>query len=144
MDIKYTNRIKWSVLAIVVVLIGGFAGWFLAGSKSTGKVLGVNTSYQAVFLSNGQVYFGKLAEDGSNWITLTDIYYLQTSQTQPLQQGATDTSKITDQSKIQLVKLGSELHGPEDVMHIERDKVLFWENMTENSKVVQAINSQTK
>jgi hypothetical protein len=137
--------ISLAILVVVVVLV-----WYFAGAKS-GKVLGASTSgtYQAVFLTNGQVYFGKLSDANSNWITLTNIYYLQV--TQNLQAAATSdqTKNATpsttgaanqSQNNIQLVKLGSELHGPTDEMHIERDKVLFWEDMKDDSKVVQAIN----
>jgi hypothetical protein len=142
-----TSPTKWALAAVFALVLVGAAGWTLAGSKSKGTVLGANTSYQAVFLTNGQVYFGKISEDGS-WMKLTDIYYLQV--TQPLQQTANaDTSKTAtpsgtstppSQSNIQLVKLGSELHGPEDAMYVEKDKILFWENMKDDSKVVQAIH----
>jgi hypothetical protein len=40
---------------------------------------------------------------------------------------------------LSLAKLGSELHGPEDVMYLERRQVLFWENMKDSSQVTQAI-----
>jgi hypothetical protein len=143
------NKMKWIVIGVVALLIVVLAVWYFAGSKN-GKVLGASTSstYQAVFLSNGQVYFGKLSDKG-DWIELSDIYYLQV--TQNLQQAATaDQTKTaipsttpaagqTQTPNIQLVKLGSELHGPKDVMHIMRDKVLFWEDMKDDSKVVAAI-----
>jgi hypothetical protein len=143
------HKAKWAAVAVLAIVIVGAAGWTLAGTKLSGKVLGANTSYQAVFLTNGQVYFGKMTDNG-NWIQLTDIYYLQV--TQPLQQTAnadqsktatpssTTGSAATPQSNIQLVKLGSELHGPQDSMYIERDKILFWENMKDDSKVVAAIH----
>src|SRR5438128_2608676 len=35
--------------------------------------------YQAVFLSNGQVYFGKIAEMNQVDLTLTNIYYLHSN-----------------------------------------------------------------
>lgn len=143
-----SQKAKWYVIAIVAVLIVAAALWYFFGRS--GKVLGASTTstYQAVFLSNGQVYFGKLSDRG-DWIDLSDIYYLQV--TQNLQNAASaDASKnatpaTNDQkdqasTNIQLVKLGSELHGPMDTMHIERDKVLFWEDMKSDSKVVQAIN----
>ena len=38
------------------------------------------------------------------------------------------------------VLLANELHGPEDVMHISRDQVTFWENMKDDPQVVLAIN----
>ena len=122
---------KLIVLAILVILIlGCMFGrklWLASATKG----------YQAVFLTNGQVYFGKLSASG-NFFKLTDIYYLQA--TQPLQQAGTgETPATPTQPNIQLVKLGSELHGPQDAMYIEHDKVLFWENMKDDSKVVDPI-----
>jgi len=133
------SKLKWAVVVIIIVIALGAIVWFALASKNLGKVLGANISYQAVFLTNGQVYFGKLSEQ-PNWIVLTDIYYLQA--TQPLQQTASSDTAATPptQPNIQLIKLGSELHGPQDQMNIERDKVLFWENMKDDSKVVQAIH----
>jgi flagellar basal body-associated protein FliL len=142
-----SSKMKWIIIGVVAVVVVAAVVWYFA-SNNGGKVLGASTSstYQAVFLSNGQVYFGKL-EDQGNWIELSDIYYLQV--TQNLQAASTaDQAKTatpstdstgTTQPNIQLVKLGSELHGPKDVMHIERDKVLFWEDMKDDSKVISAI-----
>ena len=84
-------------------------------------------AYQAVFLSGGQVFFGHAtASDDS--VSLTDVYYLapNTDQSQPQQLG-------------QLVKRGSELHGPREPMLIELRQILFIENMRDDSQVVQAI-----
>ncbi|MFZ0052526.1 MAG: hypothetical protein WAK96_12185, partial [Desulfobaccales bacterium] len=33
------------------------------------------TEYQAVFLDNGQVFFGRLQDDGSSYLTLRDVFY---------------------------------------------------------------------
>ncbi len=118
------------IFLIVLVYFSGSSIWFYFTTKG----------YQSVFLANGQVYFGKLSSRGS-FFKLTDVYYLQA--TESLQQSGllekTNTTNTGGQSKIQLIKLGSELHGPEDTMYIEKDKVLFWENMRGESKVVQAI-----
>jgi hypothetical protein len=37
------------------------------------------------------------------------------------------------------VKLGNEMHGPQDQMFIRNEHVLFVENLKDDSKVVQAI-----
>jgi hypothetical protein len=87
--------------------------------------------WQAVFLSNGQVYFGHLSYERRMYI-LRDIYYLQAPQ--DLQSLPT-----TPTASLNLVKLGEELHGPEDAMYIDRDKVMFWENLKDSSRVVEAI-----
>jgi hypothetical protein len=101
----------------------------------------INTSeYQAVFFTNGQVYFGKLQSLNGNYMKLTDIFYLQTS-TDPTnpQQTSTDPS-----ANVQLIKLGSEIHGPDDEMVINRDQVLFFENLKPDGKVSQSIATYQK
>ncbi len=93
--------------------------------------------WQAVFLSDGQVYFGKVvAEDKLN-IILRNIYYLQ--KRQALQEGAEDINKQT--GNFALIKLGNEIHGPLDEMRINRQHVLFIEDLKGNSKVVKAIEN---
>ncbi len=93
--------------------------------------------YQALFLTNGQVYFGKLTKPTGEYVVLKDIYYLQT---QPAQPAAGSNSANTQQS-LTLAKLGNELHGPEDIMYVSNDQVLFWENLKDSGKVVEAIKS---
>lgn len=93
-------------------------------------------SIQAVFLSNGQVYFGHLKYLDRQWAELTHIYYLQVNQ--PLQQGQQPEDQPA-QPQLTLIKLGEELHGPEDQMTINRDHILFVENLKENGRVVQTI-----
>lgn len=80
-------------------------------------------AYQAVFLTNGATYFGKLAPQGDDWFLLTDVYYLQT----------------TDKGEPQLVKRGSEAQGPREPMVIAREQILFIENMRDDSDIVTLI-----
>jgi hypothetical protein len=84
-------------------------------------------AWQAVFLSNNQVYFGKLEENNGKYLTLSNVYYLRTAD--DLQSGGA----------LNLVKLGGELHGPKDPIYIPKESVLFWENMRADSRVVQSI-----
>ena len=122
------------IVASVVFILGAAAGLTgsLAGSGSAIK----GKQYQALFLTNGQVYFGKLADINSSWVKLTDIYYLQVQQ----QVQPTDSKAAANQQpQVSLAKLGNELHGPEDVMYVDRSQVLFWENLKNDGKVVTAI-----
>lgn len=97
--------------------------------------------YQAVFLTNGQVYFGKIDTITANSYVLKDIYYLQVQQDVQGEKAQTEENK--DQN-LSLAKLGSELHGPDDVMYIEGKQVLFWENLKDDGQVVKAINANKK
>ena len=141
------------VLAIIVfVAVFGAENMYLNNTKKMTGTSTVNSNqYQAVFLTNGQVYFGKIQSVNQFYITLSNIYYLQVQQSvQPATSNATPStlngsastsSGNNNNSAVQLVKLGNELHGPEDTMTIMRPQILFWENMKYNSKVTQAINS---
>ena len=97
------------------------------------------SDYQAVFLINGQVYFGKLSSESSQFPILRDIYYLQVQEV--LQPAQTKDGKATQEKQqgVSLVKLGGELHGPTDEMRLNRDQILLIENLREDSNVVKAI-----
>jgi hypothetical protein len=126
------QKILWLMLVIaVVVILLSAAGYFLMAKSKLGSTAG---GYQAVFLSNGQVYFGKVANKDDNFVKLTDIYYLQLKQ--PLQNQNQD---MLNQPDLTLIKLGNELHGPADMMEINRTQILFIEDLKKDSKVVQAI-----
>lgn len=90
--------------------------------------------YQAVFLDNNQVYFGKLSRMSSDYPILRDIFYLRL--TPKLQSQGSDELSAPD---INLIKLGTELHGPKDEMKINKDHILFIEDLNENSQVLKAI-----
>lgn len=132
---------KLLVLSLIIASIGVTLALAVSVWRSfnTSNLVKDNR-YQAVFLDNGQVYFGKLSGVNSEYIRLNDIYYLQVEQQiQPEQEQAGKES--TPQQQISLAKLGNELHGPEDEMFILRSKVVFWENLKEEGQVTQAINN---
>ena len=130
---------KLAVIVIIIVVL--LIGLFLVSKYTSWNILNVDkgvssTGWQAVFLTNGQVYFGKVAKNSGDILVLKDIYYLQvTQQIQP-----TEANQVQDQSQnLSLVKLGNELHGPKDEMRINRSQVLFTEDLKADSKVVDAI-----
>ncbi len=140
---------KNTLISLLVIIVLALGGWMFFGNDngtmSLLKTSKLSNKYQAVFLSNGQVYFGKVANLNSNIVTLTDIYYLRVQQ--QVQPAGNDSSaeaadaNSEDQAKIQLVKLGDELHGPEDAMFLNREHVLFVEDLKDSSQVVQAIKT---
>ena len=92
-------------------------------------------AYQAVFLDNGQVYFGKLESVNRDFLGLHDIYYLRAGTA--VQQGAEVAPAAG--SQLDLIKLGAELHAPKDEMIINRDHVLFYEDLSENGEIMKLI-----
>ena len=78
----------------------------------------------AVFLSNGKKCFGRVKKITRRELHLQDIYYL--------------TSDPLNIGKV-LVKLGDEMHGPEDLMIINKDHIIFFEKLKAEGKIAQAI-----
>jgi hypothetical protein len=139
------------LVIVIVILLGGIGislnknGSLSLGNGATIKDSGNNISdYSAVFLTNGQVYFGQLKALAEQEVVLTDIYYLQVNQASQLDAGKDKAAAAAASPDIQLIKLGSELHGPNDKMRISRNQVLFTESLKNDSKVVAAIKNNKK
>lgn len=154
-----SSKLPWIILIVVILVVAGVLA-YLFRDKFTSQTGPKLSGYQAVFLTNGQVYFGHLSHAGSQYATLTDIFYLQVNQ--PLQTGqsgangssgtaaqqataaqnansSSSSSSSSQQPQLSLVKLGNELHGPADLMHLNRDQILFYEDLKADGKVAQAI-----
>lgn len=130
--------ITWVVVAVAVVLLAVGGWWAWSASHTQSGDTGIDSSkYQAVFFTNGQVYFGKLHAFNNDYLKLTDIFYLQTQSSD----GSDNPQKTSnDSSNVQLIKLGDEIHGPEDEMVVSKDQVLFYENLKSDGKVAQSID----
>lgn len=131
-------RIVWvTLLFAVTLLVVAIALLFYFGSPKEMNMVD-NSKQQAVFLTNGQVYFGKIGEINKGYLSLSNIYYLNVNQqVQPNQKDSSGNSSTNN--SISLVKLGCELHGPVDRMVINRDQVTFWENLKDDGQVSKAI-----
>lgn len=136
-------RPKGLIIALIlaITLVVSLIIW-LGWSKLQSSAPAIDSSkYQAVFFTNGQVYFGKLTALNNGYMKLTDVFYLQSQATESKDE--TDSKNpqegSADNSNFQLIKLGQEVHGPEDAIIISRDQVLFYENLKSDGKVVQTI-----
>ena len=89
-------------------------------------------AWQAVFLTNGQVYFGKLSSKHGEYVELAKVFYLQSNQ---------GINSAKESGDLNLIKLGAEIHGPEDKMYISRKQIIFWENLKSDSKIVKIISA---
>ncbi len=132
------KKIIWVFVGGVAILFLFWLGWcFSAQDIPTSKA----NVIQAVFLSDGQVYFGKIENHNHRFAKLRNVYYLK--QGSALQQDSEQGASVSSQN-LNLVKLGGEVHGPEDEMFIAKDKILFIENLKGNSAVVAAIKKNLK
>ena len=140
------TRLQKIVLIVLVVLVIAGAGAFAWMQKANSSSSYIQTDkYQALFLTNSQVYFGKLQRLNDGSYRLTDVYYIQSNeQTNPTSQEASDPAKDQSNKQPTLVKLGDELHGPTDEIIIRDNQVLFWENLKPDAKVSKAIEAYKK
>jgi hypothetical protein len=111
------------ILAVLVVRTQLFRAGISTLFAPTASEAIDRSAYQAVFLTNGTTYFGKLQEQGGDWFLLSDVFYLN----------------VSDQSGTQLIKRGNEAQGPREPMIIPRGQVLFIENLRDDSDIVALI-----
>lgn len=107
--------------AVLLLLLGGAFYFYQAKKKF------IETDYQALFLDNGQVYFGRINKMGKKYVTITDVYYFGKDSNNP------------NSEDVVLLKLGSEVHGPTDEMKILENHILYIEKLSNDSRVVEAI-----
>lgn len=128
-------------IVAAVVLIGGMIAIWMGNQANT--AVAIDTSkYQAVFFTNGQVYFGKLSVLNGSYMKLTDVFYLQSKSSDD--SGNPQKTSSEDNNNVELIKLGNEIHGPTDQMVVSKDQVLFFENLKSDGKVASTIDQYNK
>lgn len=124
-------------LAVVLVIVLTILSIILVGAKiykdfTVAEKIDED-AYQAVFLTNNQIYFGRLEDEESAHPVLRDVYYVQIGET------------VAGKEVSKLVRLGeTEAHGPKNEMVLNKEHILFWENLNFGSQIVQAIQNYKK
>ncbi len=137
---KWLNIVSVFLLISSALLVAALIFTIATTNRKQEKEFVDTSKFQAVFLEGGQVYFGKVRELNRDFVTLDNIYYLRVNE----QAQAEGAEAQAAQQDISLAKLGCELHGPQDLMVINRSQVTFWENLKDDGQVVTAINEFVK
>lgn len=135
---KFLRLELFTVIVGSALLLAAVALYLGFSDKTAGsETKQINSKqYQALFLSNGQVYFGKINSINDKFVVVKNIFYIEGGQT--AQQSQPNNSYT-------LRKLGTnELHAPEDKMVINKEQITFWENLKDSSQVVTKINEYYK
>lgn len=112
-----------SVVVLLVAVVGLLAWPYVRAARTPA----FETPYQAVLLTGGQVYFGKLEGFGTPYPVLHDIYYVQ-NKVDP------ETKNVTSI----LIQRGSEWHAP-DRMYLNPGHIILVEPVGPNSQVAKFI-----
>jgi hypothetical protein len=92
------------------------------------------------------MYFGHVSNADQQIVVLRDVYYFKPEDLAKLRdenQSNLSGSGSSAAKNLSLVKLGSEIHGPEGVMYINRDQILYYEDIRGDSKISEAIDQQS-
>jgi len=155
--LRSEKNIPWKLILIVVVGLAVIAGLFFGVRALVGvinareddnenqNITGNDRSgWQAVFLTNGQTYFGRVKDVGEIFLVLEDVYYLRKVDiglsSNSLESGSNISNEGTEVgSETKLVKFGTEKHRPVDELKINMMQVLFLEELAIGSEIVVAI-----
>lgn len=115
------------ILLVVLVLVAlglGIAAVFRSAGTTDSLPSAINPSeYQMVYLTNGETYFGKVTAPGGGYYYMRHVYTLA-AQTSP--RSGTPLQRT-------LIKLTNEIHGPEDLLVLNKRQVVYMENLRPNS-----------
>lgn len=126
LDIGQKNMTKKIIifLAIIVVLFLALTAWLLpkiGGAKNSSP-----SSYSAVYLRTGDVYFGKLS-----WFPkpqLSNVWLLQRSVDEE------------NNPQVGVVPLDEVFWGPIDKIYFNASEVVFWTSLRNDSPVIELID----
>lgn len=100
-------------------------------TAETGSAPVSDNEWQALYLTSGQVYYGRLTDEKGQFFKLADVYTIQMA---PAGQ-----DKAKSPSRPTLVKVGNELVGSVDEISVNREHILFIQNLKKEAQVVQGI-----
>ncbi len=124
-----TGRAALILLVVGIIVLIAIVVFLIVTILSTGQ-----STWQAVFLVNGQTYFGHIVKEDAKSITLHDVHYLQMQQIPPA------AEEEQPQQQLSIFKLGdNEIHGPENEMRINWQHILFVEKLKKDSQVISTI-----
>lgn len=129
------------IITILVVLVGGIALYrYAVVTPRFPKGLS-GDQLKAVFLDNGQVYFGKTTIANKDFLLIESPYYLQTQTV--LQEPVEEGKEPQQKKQLSLSALGApglQIHGPTKELYIPWSSILYVENLRDDSQVVKLIN----
>ena len=121
----------FGIIIFLTIIILGLAAIYCRITSRQSQGVARASVYRAVFLDNGEVYFGQLQNNRNGYLRLNDVYYFKVGQ-------------VIDeniQPDIQLMKLGSEIHQPKGYLDINRQHILFIQELAADSKILNLIQN---
>jgi hypothetical protein len=124
---KTVTTIKIVLLGIIIIALAVWAGILIAGTQSSRSNSDGPSPYSAVYLSTGDIYFGKLS-----WFPaphMTDVWFIERSQDQ------------NGQAQTNIASLKSVFWGPVDEINLNAQDILFSTRLKNSSQIVTVIEN---
>ncbi len=133
---KFTRYFGMSVILFVLVTTacGKTAAEKDGKAAPAAKVEADEAPYYAVAMTSGSLFFGHIKKQDATSIYMNDIFYLQ--RTPPQQDPKT---KQQQGPGILLVPQSEDAYGPTDELIVNRQHVLYYQELKEDSKVIEGI-----
>mgnify|MGYP001612167518 CR=1 FL=1 len=129
--------INWILGVLIVFFVAVSVFLYSLGQRQS-----FDSEWQAVFLSNGTTYFGNVKFIKDDYLKVSNVFYLKSvNQLQGQMMTSVDDKKS---ESLTLVRLGDEVPQSTSEMLINRDHVLFIEELKSDSSVIKAINDFNK
>jgi len=115
------------IVILVVIALGIWIGVAISSSGSAAANPNAPSAYSAVYLTTGDIYFGKLS-----WFPsphLTDVWFLERGQDQ------------SGQTQLGVAPFNSVFWGPVDAINLDAKQIVFWTSLKNGSELVQAMEN---
>jgi len=137
-------NLKAKVFLIATVVFVGLVlavrqpGWLSSGKKllsgqmkspeqTENKGSESSSAFWAVYLDSGQVFYGRKDKSDKNYVVMSNVFYYHLA------------IKLTKSGNVRLVKVGTEIHQPQDFVYVNKQHIDRQEQLSSDSKVVKAI-----
>lgn len=137
--VRKNHFLRGVVTIVILALIAGGVGYavnryYFTLSKNKQE------TFHAVFLTNGQAFFGTIRSEDEYNIILDDVFYMQlvNRQMPPAEEGGEPQVVQVPQ----LVRKGDEYYGPSGTIRINRNQVTTIEELREDSDILKEIRAQ--
>lgn len=131
MRVSWVRIARLAVALVAFVLVFALVRWWDFALPTFGAA-----KYQAVFLSNGQTYFGRYIDRIGPYVKIEGAYYI-------LQTPTATEEQPNQPPESKLIRRGNELHQPLPYVLIPKTAILFIEDLRSDSAVAQFITKES-
>lgn len=141
---KIVKRIFLGVFVFMIIVMLDANYKFTSAFRND---IQTQSKWQAVFLTNEQVYFGHLTQYGLNYWRLDNAHYIKMVKVPVVPTISDPKIKQEDQqpqfeNRTSLVKIGDDIHQPENTLYIPKEQILFWQDLQNASSIAQTLRAE--